>query len=74
MLYPRPWIFRPGGPLLRFVTAGLLPESLRDSYDLRWSARREKMLVALAAGIRSLLPLIPTPLRIAPNARAAEKA
>jgi len=73
VLYPRPWIFRPGGPLFRLVTAGLLPASLRNSYDLRWSARRERTLAALAAVIRGLLPLVPAPLRIAPNARAAEK-
>jgi len=74
VLYPRPWIFRPGGPLFRWVTAGLLPESLRSAYDLRWSPARERMLVAFAAAIRGLLPLVPAPLRVAPNARAAEKA
>lgn len=74
VLYPRPWIFKPGGPLFRFVTAGLLPDSLRNSYDLRWGTRREKALSVLAMSIRGLLPLIPAPLRIAPNARAAEKA
>ena len=42
VLYPRPWIFKPGGPLFRFVTAGLLPETLRAGYDLRWSGRKKK--------------------------------
>ena len=73
VLYPRPWIFKPGGPLFRFVTAGLLPDTLRAAYSLRWSARKEKTLVLLAGVIRGLLPLVPTPLRIVPNARAAEK-
>ena len=74
VLYPRPWIFKPGGPLFRFVTAGLLAATLRVAYDLRWSARREKMLALLATAIRGLLPLVPAPIRIVPNARAAEKA
>lgn len=74
VLYPRPWIFKPGGPLFRFVTAGILPDNLRRAYDLRWSRRREKILNLLAMSIRTLLPLIPAPLRIAPNAHAAEKA
>jgi len=73
VLYPRPWIFKPGGPLFRFVTAGLLPDTLRAAYSLRWSARKEKTLALLAGVIRGLLPLVPTPLRIVPNARAAEK-
>lgn len=74
VLYPRPWIFKPGGPLFRFVTAGILPGNLRRVYDLRWSARREKTLNMLATSMRNLLPLVPASLRIAPNARAAEKA
>jgi uncharacterized protein (DUF2236 family) len=73
VLYPRPWIFKPGGPFFRLVTAGILPENLRSAYDLRWSARREKMLDVLAISIRNLLPFVPAQLRIAPNARAAER-
>jgi uncharacterized protein (DUF2236 family) len=74
VLYPRPWIFKPGGPLFRFVTAGLLPETLQAAYDLRWNARKEKTLALLASVIRGLLPLVPAPIRIVPNARAAERA
>ncbi|HVO91372.1 MAG TPA: oxygenase MpaB family protein [Terriglobales bacterium] len=74
VLYPRQWIFKPGGPLFRFVTAGLLPEKLRTGYGLKWSARREKTLAQVARVIRTTLPLVPAPLRIVPNARAAEKA
>ncbi len=73
VLYPRPWIFKPGGPLFRFVTAGLLPEKIRAAYDLKWNARNEKMLALLASAIRGLLPVIPAPIRIVPNARAAER-
>ena len=73
VLYPRTWIFKPGGPLFRFVTAGILPDNLRRAYGFRWSPRRERMLNLLARSMRTLLPLVPAPLRIAPNARAAEK-
>jgi uncharacterized protein (DUF2236 family) len=73
VLYPRPLIFRPGGPLFRFVTAGLLPEQLRAGYKLSWSGRKEKILNVLARTIRGTLPIIPAPIRIVPNARAAER-
>ena len=72
VLYARPWIFKPAGPLFRFVTAGLLPEKLRDDYGLSWNDRHAKIFSSLAAVIRNLRPLVPTPLRIVPNARKAE--
>jgi uncharacterized protein (DUF2236 family) len=74
ILYARPWIFKVAGPLFRFVTAGLLPEELREGYGLKWSTQQEKKLVWLAGAIRALLPWLPAPIRIVPNARAAEKA
>ena len=74
VLYPQSLAFKPGEPLFRFITVGLLPESLQAAYDLRWSARSEKALGLLAGAIRALLPLAPTPIRIVPNARKAEKA
>lgn len=73
ILYARPWIFKVAGPLFRFVTAGLLPEKLREGYGLKWTARKEKKLVLLAGAIRASLPWLPAPIRIVPNARAAEK-
>lgn len=73
VLYARPWIFKPAGPLFRFVTAGLLPEKLRDDYGLSWNDRYAKIFSSLAAVICSLRPLVPTPLRIVPNARKAER-
>ena len=73
VLYARPWIFKIAGPPFRFVTAGLLPEKLREGYGLEWNARKEKILAAGARAIRALLPLVPSPIRIVPNARAAEK-
>ncbi|MGE5057834.1 MAG: oxygenase MpaB family protein [Betaproteobacteria bacterium] len=73
ILYARPWILRLAGPLFRLVTTGLLPAKLRKGYGLKWSARREKLLGGFSRMVRFLLPLIPAVIRIAPNARAAEK-
>jgi len=73
VLYPGPWILRPAGPLFRLVTAGLLPEKLRDGYGLEWNGRREEKLLLAAKAIRALLPVVPSPLRIAPNARKSER-
>ncbi len=73
ILYPRPWILRPGGPLFRLVTAGLLPMQIRQGYGLRWDERKQQQLQLWASAIRCLVPLAPKIVRIAPNARAAEK-
>ncbi len=73
ILHPRPWILRMGGPLFSFITIGLLPPSLREAYNLRWNRDREKVFQFLAKAIRCLLPLVPSPLRVVPQARAAEK-
>jgi uncharacterized protein (DUF2236 family) len=73
ILYPRPWILRPAGPLFRLITAGLLPEKLQRGYELGWNERREKIFRLVAKTLRSLLPLVPGSLRIVANARAAEK-
>src|SRR5882724_3416680 len=71
ILYPRPWILRPAGPLFRLITAGLLPERLREGYRIGWDKRKEKAFRLLVNGIRHLRPLVPSPLRVVPNARAA---
>jgi uncharacterized protein (DUF2236 family) len=73
ILYPRPWLLRPAGPLFRLITAGLLPERLRRDYKIAWSNRREKNFRLAAAAIRHLLPLVPPPLRVVANARRAER-
>src|SRR5262245_13195967 len=73
ILRPRPWVLKPAAPLFRLVTAGLLPERLRWAYGLGWNKRKEKMFRSFAKGVRGLLPVVPGPLRIVPNARATEK-
>jgi uncharacterized protein (DUF2236 family) len=73
VLYPRPWILKPAGPVFRLVTAGLLPEKLRDGYGLKWDEKRQKRFSLAARAIRGLLPLVPSALRIVPNARKSER-
>ena len=73
IIYPRPWILRPAAPLFRVVTAGLLPERLRIAYGLKWNRPREKIFWVFAGLFRLLLPFVPNPVRVVPNARAAEK-
>ncbi len=73
VLYPAPWILKPAGPVFRLVTAGLLPESLRDGYGLEWNERKQKKLLWLAKGIRALVPVTPAFVRIVPNARKSER-
>lgn len=73
ILHPRPWFLKIAGPLSSFMTVGLLPPSLREAYGVRWNQDKEKAFQFLAKAIRCLLPLVPSPLRIVPHARAAEK-
>ena len=73
IVYPRPRLLRPAAPLFRVVTAGLLPERLRNAYGLSWNERREKVFRLFAKAVRHSLPFLPKTLRVVPNARAAEK-
>jgi uncharacterized protein (DUF2236 family) len=53
-----PKIYKPGLPLNRFITTGLLPGPIRDQYGLHWTPTRERALSALlrTAGATSHLP------------------
>jgi len=61
LLHPRaapPWL-RVGMPLVRLVTAGLLPDSVRRGYGLPWSparARRFRATMSLIAVVNRMLP------------------
>lgn len=74
ILYPRPWLLRPAGPIFRLATAAMLPQKLRDDYGLSWNLKREKKFWLAAKTVRRLLPLMPPLLRVVPNARKAERA
>ncbi len=73
ILYPQPWLLRPGGPLFRLLTAGFLPQRLRRDYEISWDDRRGKNFRRAVTGIRRLLPIVAAPLRIVPHARRAER-
>jgi len=73
ILYPRPWLLRPGGPLFRLMTAGLLPQRLRQDYEIPWDGRRARNFRRASAAFRRFLPMVPAPLRIVPQARRAER-
>jgi uncharacterized protein (DUF2236 family) len=73
ILYPSPWLLKPGGPLFRLLTAGLLPAKLRAQYGLLWDERRRRRFAFAVGTIRTLRPFVPGPLRIVPHARRAER-
>ena len=73
ILHPRPLVLKLGGPLFAFITAGLLPQGLREAYELKWNERKERKLQFLAALVRGMLPFVPSLVRIVPHARAAQK-
>ena len=50
----------------RFVTVGSLPRPLRRQYGLRWDGRRAAAFRAGTTAARTLLPLVPGPIRRAP--------
>lgn len=64
VLTPTVWIVpRMCAMFAGFVTAGLLPDRLRDAYGLRWDARRQVTLDMLSYASRALLPFAPASLR-----------
>jgi uncharacterized protein (DUF2236 family) len=64
VLHPRiPWPVQPLAELGRQLTAGLLPQPLRDQYDLSWDPHRERALLLAALGSRLVLPRVPSLLR-----------
>lgn len=73
ILYPSPWLLKPGAPIFRLLTAGLLPPQLRAAYGLGWDARRKRRFDLAVRTIRAARPLVPRLLRIVPHARAAER-
>jgi len=63
---------RPAAGRLAFVTAGVLPVSVRDGYGIVWDRRRERALDALAAAVRDAGAALPDVVRRWPHARASD--
>lgn len=72
---PLPLALRPALEALGLLTAGLLPESLREQYDLRWDRARAALLAASAQALRrAVLPLLPDIVRtVGPERRARDR-
>lgn len=54
-----PWYLRALLPANRLVTAGLLPERIREQYGLAWSPRRERVFRAAMRVTRLTYPWVP---------------
>jgi uncharacterized protein (DUF2236 family) len=66
---------RPALEALGLLTAGLLPEALREQYNLPWDRARAALLAASARTLRrAVLPLLPDIVRaVGPERRARER-
>ncbi len=64
-----PAVAWPAVELLRLVTVGTLPASLRDELGLGWGPAREALLSGSQAAIRRLAPFLPALLHRFPPAR-----
>jgi uncharacterized protein (DUF2236 family) len=65
-LWPLTW-------LLRVTALGLLPQSVREAYGFRWTARHRRALGVLGWLVRHGRPLVPPALRRWPAARASRR-
>lgn len=65
MMYSRslPWYLRTLLPLNRLITAGLLPERIRDEYGFAWNSRRKRRFQRVARVLRLAYPRIPRSMR-----------
>jgi len=68
LMYSRaiPWYLRALLPANRLVTAGLLPERIRQQYGLAWGPRRERVFHGAMRVTRLTYPLIPRRIRQLP--------
>jgi uncharacterized protein (DUF2236 family) len=52
---------------VRFITAGMLPESLRRAYGFVWNPQRQAVLDVLSRASRQLVPVLPIWIRYTPR-------
>ena len=67
------WLPPPAAVVLRLITVWLLPPALRAGFGYTWGPRRERLMRALAASSRLIVPRLPRAVRDLPMARAAER-
>jgi len=73
VLYPTARVPRVIWDAAHLISLATLREPIRSQYGIRWSARRDRGVDRVAAVTRRILPLVPSPLRFAPQARTAER-
>jgi uncharacterized protein (DUF2236 family) len=73
VLYPWPWVPRLAWDAAHLVSLTTLRPEIRRQYGIGWSPGRERGMERLAAWSRRAMPLVPSPLRFAPQARAAAR-
>lgn len=61
-----PWWLRVGMPLARFVTIGLLPDTVRRGFGYTWTPGQERRLGYFFTFLRTVVPAIPKWIRQAP--------
>ncbi|GAA4371501.1 oxygenase MpaB family protein [Paeniglutamicibacter cryotolerans] len=61
-----PWWLRAGMPLARFVTIGLLPETVRSGFGYTWTTGQERRLGMFFGALRCLVRVTPRWIRRAP--------
>jgi uncharacterized protein (DUF2236 family) len=65
-IFGPPLAWTPLGPIMRNLTAGLLPEALRAQFALDWDSDRERLLQSTAGAIQKAWPRLPAALRAHP--------
>ena len=73
VLYPTRFPPRLAWDAAHLVSIATLRPELRRQYGIPWSTARERGVERIAATSRAVLPWIPSPLRHAPQARAASR-
>jgi len=73
VLYPSRWLPRVAWDAAHLVSLTTLRSEIRRQYGIGWSPARERGMERLAAFSRHAMPLVPSPLRFAPQARAAAR-
>ena len=70
VLYPRtPSLLRPLLQLNTQITCALLPQPVRDIFGLDWSKSQQRAFDLSVRGLRTVVPRLPTSLRILPITR-----
>jgi uncharacterized protein (DUF2236 family) len=73
VLYPAGFPPRPVWDVAHLVSMATLHPEIRRQYGIGWTVARQRGMERIAALSRRALPLLPAPLRTAPQARAADR-